>query len=124
MKRSTCAGGGAHPTLTFRNQLMRADETTREAEPCSTLPHAWDRLWNLARAATLLWQDENLIPSPEETSHGETCLCFNPVGVHELRRERAGVPLASTNTATCAWIGPPFSVIGFRVLVLVLLPLQ
>jgi hypothetical protein len=49
-----------------------------------------DRLWNLARAATLLWQDENLtllwqdenltllwqdenlIPSPEETPHGET----------------------------------------------------
>jgi len=26
-----------------------------------------DRLWNLARAATLLWEDENLIPSPEET---------------------------------------------------------
>src|SRR5262245_11163035 len=64
-----------------------------------------DRLWNLARAATLLWQDENLIPSPEETPHGETCLCFNPVRAHDHGRERASPPAGSSCTATSSWPG-------------------
>src|SRR5215471_21588567 len=69
----------------------------------------WDRLWNLARATTLLWQDENLIPSPEETPDGETCLCFNPVRAHDHGRERASTPAGSSCTATSSWPGRPDS---------------
>jgi hypothetical protein len=64
-----------------------------------------DRLWNLARAATLLWQDETLIPSPEETPNGKTCLCFNPVRAHDHGRERASTPAGSSCTATSSWPG-------------------
>src|SRR6266436_7265198 len=58
-----------------------------------------DRLWNLARAATLLWQDENLIPSPEETPNEKTCICFHPVCAHDHGRERAS-PAAGRSGCT------------------------
>ena len=46
-----------------------------------------------------------LIPSAEETLHGETCLCFNPVRAHDHGRERASPPAGSSCTATSSWPG-------------------
>src|SRR5262249_16072600 len=43
-------------------------------------------------------QDENLIPSLEETPHGETYLYFNPVRAHDHGCERASSPARSTST--------------------------